>query len=86
MVSEGTLALLSACRFLLTGKDLQVARGQLRMTVGCLEALAKLWPRIAMILWEIKTTARHVLCLEAASSNGMHHQDDGPASDHGAAS
>lgn len=56
------------------------------MTVGCLEALAILWPRIAMNLWEIKTIARHVLCLEAVSSNGMHHEDDGPTSDHGAAS
>ncbi|KIH95336.1 C6 zinc finger domain protein [Sporothrix brasiliensis 5110] len=46
MVSEGTLALLSACTFLLEGKELAVARDQIRMTIGCLKTLGELWPRI----------------------------------------
>jgi hypothetical protein len=74
MINEGTLALLSACRILLTGKDLEVARGQIRMTIGCLQALAQLWPRIAMSLWEIKTIARHVLCLDAVPGGAIHDQ------------
>ncbi|KAL6863434.1 hypothetical protein ACO1O0_003688 [Amphichorda felina] len=39
MVSEGTLALLSACNFLFKGKEFAIARDQIRMTIGCLKAL-----------------------------------------------
>ncbi|KAH7123100.1 hypothetical protein EDB81DRAFT_699938 [Dactylonectria macrodidyma] len=64
MVNEGTLALLSACNFLLKGKELAVARDQIRMTVGCLKTLGEIWPRTARNLQEIQTIARHVLGLE----------------------
>lgn len=63
MVSEGTLALLSACNFLLKGKDLAIARDQIRMTIGCLKALGELWPRTARNVREIQTIAQHVLGL-----------------------
>lgn len=61
MVSEGTLALLSACHFLLKGKELAIAREQIRMTIGCLKALAELWPRTARNVRELQTIAHHVL-------------------------
>ncbi|KAL9949995.1 hypothetical protein ACHAO3_000257 [Verticillium nonalfalfae] len=64
MVSEGTLALLSACKYLLKGKELAVARDQIRMTVGCLKTLGEVWPRTAANVGEIQTIARHVLGLE----------------------
>ncbi|KAL7952500.1 hypothetical protein V8C34DRAFT_323033 [Trichoderma compactum] len=41
MMSEGTLALLSACKFLLKGTELSRARDQVRMTIGCLKAIAQ---------------------------------------------
>ncbi|KAJ5639114.1 uncharacterized protein N7484_006976 [Penicillium longicatenatum] len=63
MVSEGTLALLSACSFLLKGKELAIAREQIRMTIGCLKALAELWPRTARNVRELQTIAHHVLGL-----------------------
>lgn len=63
MVSEGTLALLSACAFQLSGKELAVARDQIRMTIGCLRDLGELWPRTARNVKEIQTIARHVLGL-----------------------
>ena len=63
MVSEGTLALLSACNFLFKGKELAIARDQIRMTIGCLKALGELWPRTAKNVQEIQTIARHVLGL-----------------------
>ncbi|KAH7129557.1 hypothetical protein B0J13DRAFT_564256 [Dactylonectria estremocensis] len=65
MVNEGTLALLSACNFLLKGKELAVARDQIRLTVGCLKALGEIWPRTARNLQEIQTIARHVLGLDS---------------------
>ncbi|CRK40792.1 hypothetical protein HYQ45_018228 [Verticillium longisporum] len=64
MVSEDTLALLSACKYLLKGKELAVARDQIRMTVGCLKTLGEVWPRTAANVGEIQTIARHVLGLE----------------------
>ncbi|KAL1905365.1 hypothetical protein Sste5344_008858 [Sporothrix stenoceras] len=73
MVSEGTLALLSACNFLFKGKELAVAREQIRMTIGCLKALGEVWPRIAKNVQEIQTIARHVLGLgsKAAKSDNV---------------
>lgn len=64
MVSEGTLALLSACAFRLTGKELATARDQIRMIIGCLKALGQLWSRAATNVQEIQKIARHVLSLD----------------------
>jgi hypothetical protein len=61
MVSEGTLALLSACHFYLKGAKLAIARDQIRMTIGCLKALGEFWPRTARNVREIQTIAQHVL-------------------------
>jgi hypothetical protein len=73
MVSEGTLALLSACNFRLKGMKLTIARNQIRMAIGCLNALAELWPRTARNVREIQTIAHHVLGLgsQAADNDGM---------------
>lgn len=73
MVNEGVLALLSACSYLFRGKDLEIARAQLRMTIGCLQTLAQSWPRIASNIKETKTIARHVLSLDAPSLMGAAH-------------
>ncbi|EHK18613.1 uncharacterized protein TRIVIDRAFT_158628 [Trichoderma virens Gv29-8] len=64
MISEGTLALLSACKFLLKGRELSRARDQVRMTIGCLKALGDIWPRTARNLQEIQRIAQHALGLE----------------------
>ncbi|PWY88819.1 hypothetical protein BO94DRAFT_556214 [Aspergillus sclerotioniger CBS 115572] len=69
MISEGTLALLSSCCFLLKGVELTVARAQIRMTIGCLRALGELWPRTARNVREIQTIAHHVLGLESARNH-----------------
>jgi hypothetical protein len=69
MVSEGTLALLSACNFQLKGKELTIAREQIRMTIGCLKTLAELWPRTARNVREIQTIAHHVLGLGSKSTS-----------------
>ncbi|KAL3481753.1 hypothetical protein BJX99DRAFT_253279 [Aspergillus californicus] len=63
MVSEGALALLSACKFLLKGSELAIARDQIRVTIGCLKALAEYWPRTARNVREMQTIAQHVLGL-----------------------
>ncbi|PLB36635.1 putative C6 transcription factor [Aspergillus candidus] len=69
MISGGTLALLSACRVLLQGKDLAIARGQIRMTIGCLLAIGEVWPRAARNVREIQIIARRVLGLETGTAS-----------------
>ncbi|KAM3515972.1 hypothetical protein MY11210_000512 [Beauveria gryllotalpidicola] len=64
MISEGTLALLSACKFLLRGDELAIARDQIRLTIGCLKNLGALWPRVARNVSQIQTIAKHVLGIE----------------------
>lgn len=64
MISEGTLALLSACKFLLRGTELAIARDQIRLTIGCLKNLGELWPRTARNVSQIQTIAKHVLGIE----------------------
>ncbi|KAK1701178.1 C6 zinc finger protein [Colletotrichum godetiae] len=70
MVSEGALALLSACSFLLKGKELVFARDQIRMTIGCLKTLGQVWPRTAKNVQEIQTIAQHVLGLKSKLNRG----------------
>ncbi|KAH7150935.1 hypothetical protein DER46DRAFT_400449 [Fusarium sp. MPI-SDFR-AT-0072] len=69
MVSEGTLALLSACTYMLKGQALVVARDQIRLTIGCLKAVGEVWPRTARNVKEIQTIARHVLGLGGSSGD-----------------
>jgi hypothetical protein len=61
MISEGALALLSACNYMFKGKDLATARDQIRMIIGCLKAIGETWPRTARNVREIQTIAHHVL-------------------------
>lgn len=61
MISEGTLALLSACKFLLRGHELAVARDQIRLTIGCLKNMGDVWPRTSRNLSQIQAIAKHVL-------------------------
>ncbi|KAE8370385.1 hypothetical protein BDV27DRAFT_170071 [Aspergillus caelatus] len=69
MVSEGTLALLSACTTLLKGTHLSTARDQIRMTLGCLKVLGEVWPRTARNVREIQTIAQTVLGVGSGVSN-----------------
>lgn len=68
MISEGTLALLSACSFLLKGTELSIARDQIRMTIGCLRTLGEIWPRTAQNVREIQAIARQALGFESSTS------------------
>ncbi len=67
MITEGVLALLSACSFIFKGKQLAIARDQIRMTVGCLKTLGELWPRTMRNVREIQAIARQVLSVGAGS-------------------
>lgn len=69
MVVTGTISLLSACRFYFTGRRLAVARAQIRMTIGYLKSLAKIWPRAQQSMQEVQVIAREVFMLSAKDSH-----------------
>jgi len=61
MIATGTISLLAACKFLLTGQKLAIARHQIRMGIGHLKSFAAVWPKAEKSLQEIQTIAREVL-------------------------
>lgn len=63
MMTAGTIPLLSACKFLFTEKRLGIARHQIRMSIGCLKAMAGIWPQAAVHVRQLQTIAQEVLGL-----------------------
>lgn len=61
MIATGTISLLAACKFLLVGQKLAIARHQIRMSIGHLKSFANVWPKAERSLQEIQTIAREVL-------------------------
>ncbi|KAK2616317.1 hypothetical protein QQS21_000751 [Conoideocrella luteorostrata] len=69
MITTGTIPFLSACKFLLTGTKLSIAREQIRLTIGCLRSLAHVWPQGEKTVKEIQAIAREVLGLGASAAS-----------------
>jgi len=67
MLATGTISLLSACKYFLTGQKLAVARHQIKMSLGYIKSLSKVWPQAQTTVQEIQTIAREVL--EKSSQN-----------------
>ena len=63
-----TIPFLSACRFVLTGERLAAARDQIRLSIGCLKALAETWSTGVKNVDEIQTIARKILCVDEAET------------------
>lgn len=63
MVATITIAHLSACKFVLDGKELQIARERVRAAMGALETFSEVWPRAKKVVTEVKTIARELLHL-----------------------
>jgi hypothetical protein len=61
MTTAGTHTLLAAIKVLFSGRQLAVARHQLRLVVGYLKALAKVWSQGRRNLEEIQAIAKEVL-------------------------
>ncbi|KAI0459096.1 hypothetical protein F5B21DRAFT_457178 [Xylaria acuta] len=61
MTAAGTHTLLAAIKVLFSGRQLAVARHQLRLVVGYIRALAKVWPQGGKNLEEIQAIAQEVL-------------------------
>ncbi|KAL8382392.1 hypothetical protein RB595_006263 [Gaeumannomyces hyphopodioides] len=68
-LATGAVPLLAACRSVLTGPRVAVARSQLRLVIACLKALAEVWPRVSRYVRELQELAR--LMLRPAASVGV---------------
>jgi outer membrane lipopolysaccharide assembly protein LptE/RlpB len=75
MLATGTISLLAACKFHLTGQRLLVARHQIRMSIGHLKALAEVWLQAERSLSEIQTIAREVLGQQITQQKQMQPND-----------
>ncbi|KAI1268027.1 hypothetical protein F5Y18DRAFT_424338 [Xylariaceae sp. FL1019] len=61
MTAAGLTTLLAASKVLFSGRQFAVARHQLRLVVGFLKALAKVWPQDCKNIEEIQIIAQEVL-------------------------
>jgi hypothetical protein len=75
MVATITIAHLSACKFVLDGKELLVARERIRVAMGALETFAKIWPRAKKVVSEVKTVARELLHLSPENRSARPSED-----------
>lgn len=71
IIATTTIAHLSACKFVLKGEQLTVARERIRVAMGALESFAEVWPGGKRTVREIKTIARELLCLGSAATPEM---------------
>ncbi|KLU82526.1 hypothetical protein MAPG_01598 [Magnaporthiopsis poae ATCC 64411] len=60
-LATGAVPLLAACRTVLTGPRVAVARSQLRLIIACLKAMAEVWPRVGRYVRELQELARLML-------------------------
>lgn len=67
IVASPTIANLSACKHLLRGEELRLARERIRVGIGALEALGEVWPRGKKVVREVKVIARELLGLSSTA-------------------
>ena len=63
MISNTTVAHLSACKYVLKDQALKIARERIRLEMGTLKALGECWPLAKEIYREVGVIAREILCL-----------------------
>lgn len=69
MLASAIIAHLSACKFLLSGEELAIARDQIRMGIGYLKSLETVWLLASKTLREVQAIARMVLVLPQQHSS-----------------
>ncbi|SPO06051.1 related to C6 transcription factor [Cephalotrichum gorgonifer] len=72
MMTVGTIPHLAACKYIFTREQVEIARHQIRLSIGCMKTMAEAWPQAALNIRELQMIAQEVLGL---SSRGR-----GPAS------
>ena len=70
-VALSILAELSACSYVLQGKEYEAARTRIRLGIGTLKEFGKTWPVGGQTLSEVKTIAREVFAMKAQRTSPM---------------
>lgn len=68
VIASPTIAYLSACKHLLEGEELKLARERIRVAIGALEGFGDVWPRGKKVVREVKIIARELLGLPSGAS------------------
>jgi Fungal specific transcription factor domain len=68
MIAVTTIAHLSACKYVLGGRDLKVARARVRTAMGALKAYEDIWPLGKRTYREVGIVAREILSLDQAGA------------------
>ncbi|KAG8527475.1 uncharacterized protein KY384_007627 [Bacidia gigantensis] len=63
MIAVTTITHLSACKYVLRGQALKLARERIRLNMGILKALGESWPLGERTYREVGVIAREILCL-----------------------
>jgi hypothetical protein len=75
IIATITIAHLSACKFVLKEKELQIARERIRVAMGALESFADIWPRGKKVVADVKTIARELLRLVPENRSALPSED-----------
>jgi hypothetical protein len=75
IIATITIAHLSACKFVLKEKELQIARERIRVAMGALESFADIWPRGKKVVADVKTIARELLRLVPDNRSALPSED-----------
>jgi hypothetical protein len=70
-VALSILAELSACSYVLQGKEYEAARTRIRLGIGTLKEYGKTWPVGGQTLSEVKTIAREVFAMKAQRTSPL---------------
>jgi hypothetical protein len=65
-IALSILAELSACSYVLQGREYEAARNRIRLGIGTLKEYGKAWPVGGQTLSEVKTVAREVFALASS--------------------
>lgn len=61
MLASTIITHLSACRFILSGEELELARERIRVNIGTLENFSEVWSRATKTVKEVRIIAKHTL-------------------------
>lgn len=70
IIATITIAHLSACKHVLEDEQLKISRERIRVAMGALETFAEVWPKGKKVVREVKTIAKELLSLKAATETG----------------
>lgn len=67
-IASPTIALIAACKYVLSGEEVMVARERIRVAIAAVEKIGEVWPRAATTAKEVKIIAREIFGVSKTSN------------------